>query len=164
MRESGRRGEPDPCQAAVIAELAGADGIAVELKRSRKQIRDRDLYLLKGVIKTRFIVEMPPVDELIDKVLDVKPWLVVFGVEQTDADGPLLPFDFKSTDIDFSQLVTRFSGEGITVGFFVEPDSDQIKGASKTGAAVAMINCGRYSAARTIAEAQTELDRIDRAA
>jgi pyridoxine 5-phosphate synthase len=62
MREIRHLNEPDPAQAAVLAELAGADGIAIQFRRDRKYIRDRDLYLLKGITKTRLTIEMPPTD------------------------------------------------------------------------------------------------------
>ncbi|MFH2048136.1 MAG: pyridoxine 5'-phosphate synthase, partial [bacterium] len=53
MREIRRTVEPDPAQIAVLAEMAGVDGITVQVRRDKKYIRERDLYILKGVVKTR---------------------------------------------------------------------------------------------------------------
>jgi len=76
LREVRKRREPDPAQAAVLAEMAGADGIAIQLRRDRKYIRDRDLFILREVVKTRLTIEMPPTDEIIARVLEVKPAMV----------------------------------------------------------------------------------------
>jgi len=155
--------EPDPVQAAVLAELAGADGIAVQLVPNRRFVRDRDLYLLKGVIKTRFTFEMPPTDELTDKALEVKPWMVTFVSDQLGGDNGVLPVDLTSVETDFGDISARLSAVGVQVGYFIEPEEDQVKRASKLGAATVLINCSGYSNARTVDDAQRELDRIDSA-
>ena len=77
LRSVRRLNEPDPAQAAVLAELAGADGIGVQLRRDRKYNRDRDLFILKSVVKTKLVVELPPADELIDLAVEIKPWMVI---------------------------------------------------------------------------------------
>ena len=163
MREVRRLGEPDPCQAAVLAELAGADGIAVQMQRHRRHVRDRDLYLLKGIVKTKLAVEIPPVDDVIEKILEVKPYLVTFVADHADTDAAVSPIDFNAAAVDFGSLAAKFSAVGVSVAFFIEPDPEQIRGASKSGASAVLINCSRYAGARTLNEAQSELDRIDRA-
>jgi pyridoxine 5-phosphate synthase len=163
MRELGQLNEPDPAQAAVLAELAGADGISIRLWRNRKHVRQRDLYLLKGVVKTKFTIEMPPTDEYIQQALEVKPWGVTFAADQTDSSRPMVPNEPDTASVDFSDITSRFTTAGVNVCFFVDPDEDQIKKAAKAGSSAVFINCAGYTQARTIEEAQTELDRIDRA-
>lgn len=164
MRETRRLSEPDPAQAAVLAELAGADGIAIQLRRDRRYVRDRDLYLLKGIAKSKLTLEMPPVEETIAKALEVKPWMVTFLADHADTSTPLSPIDFKTASVDFGQIADRLRGVGVNVGFFVAPDADDIRGAAKAGAAAVLIDCSGYTEARTLAEAQAELDRVDQAA
>ncbi len=164
LREIGGLAEPDPAHAAVLASLAGADGIAVQLRRSRRLIRDRDVYILKGIVKTKLTLEIPPVNELIETALEVKPWMVTFGVDQVDGDGPISPIDLDVADIDLRDTVARFKGVGVHVGFFVEPKPDQIKGVSKAGGGAVLLDCSGYSNAQTVEQAQEELDYIDRAA
>jgi len=89
LREVRKLKEPDPAQAVVLAELAGADGIVVQLRQDRKYIRDRDLYVLREVVKTRLTVEMAPVDENIDKALEIRPWMVTLVADHTDSDTPV---------------------------------------------------------------------------
>ena len=163
MRELNRTSEPDPAQAAVLAELGGADGIVVQLRRDRKYIRDRDLYFLKGVVKTKLMVEMPPVDDIIDRMLEVKPWMVTLVADHADSDTPVSTIDFTAAPVDFRDITARFTAVGVNVCFFVEPEPEQIKSAAKAGASAVLISCSGFTGAHTLDDAQAELDRIDRA-
>ena len=156
--------EPDPAQAAVLAELAGADGIAVQLRRDRKHIRDRDLYILREVVKSRLTIEMPPVEDIITQMLEVKPWMVTFMADQPDCDAPPAGINFAGAPIDYSDSVTRLSGVGVNVGFFIEPEVEAVKGAAKAGAASVLLNCSVFTGARSLSEAQEGLDLVDAAA
>jgi pyridoxine 5-phosphate synthase len=163
LRSVRRLQEPDPAQAAILSELAGADGVAVQMRRDRKYIRDRDLYVLKSIVKTKLIVELPPADELINLALETKPWMVILVADHADSDSPVSPIDFDNAAVDFGDVTDRLKGVGVNVGFFVEPDGDGIKGAARAGAASVLINCSGYTEARTLENAQGELDGIDRA-
>jgi pyridoxine 5-phosphate synthase len=163
MREFSQMGEPDLLPGAVLAEIAGADGIAVQLRRDRRVVTGRDLHLLKAAVKTKLIVFMPPVDELIERLREVKPWMVVFVSDQPNVDNLPGTIDFHNTPVDFAPLVAQLEGEEMSVGFFVSPDPNEIKGAEKAGASAIVINCQRYTTARTVDEAQAGLDEIDRA-
>lgn len=164
LREVRKLREPDPAQAAVLAELAGADGIVVQLRRDRKYIRERDLYILREVVKTRLAVEMAPADTMIEKALEVKPWMVTLVADQPDSDVPVAGIDFNTAAIDFGDIVTRLKGVGTNVCFFIEPDTDSVKGAARAGAAAVLLNCSVFTRARTLEDAQEGLDMIDRAA
>lgn len=164
LREVRRMKEPDPAQAAVLAELAGADGIAIQLRRDRKYIRDRDLYILREVVKTRLILEIPPTEDIIAKALEVKPWMVTFVADHADSDASVSGIDFTNAPIDFSDIVERFRGVGVSVCFLIEPSSDAVKGAHRAGASAVLINCTEFTDARTLEQAQSGLDNIDSAA
>ena len=49
---------PDPVEAALIAEVAGADGITVHLREDRRHIQDHDVFRLKETITTKLNLEM----------------------------------------------------------------------------------------------------------
>ena len=164
MRAARGLSEPDPAQAAVLAEIAGADGIAVQFRRDKKYIRERDLYILKGIVKTRLAVEMAPSEDVIAKVLEIKPWMVIFAADHADSNTPMSPIDFDSSSVDFGDTVNAFSGVGVNTSFYIDPTTDAVKGAARAGAAAVLLNSAGYTGARTIEEAQQELDRIDRAA
>ena len=67
LRQARGGSEPDPIEAAVLAELAGADGIVVHLREDRRHIQDRDLTLLREIIKTKLDLEMSA-DDTIAKI------------------------------------------------------------------------------------------------
>ncbi|UCD63800.1 MAG: pyridoxine 5'-phosphate synthase [Candidatus Zixiibacteriota bacterium] len=163
MRSVRRMAEPDPAQAAVLSELAGADGISVRVRRDRRYIRDRDLYVLKNVVKTKLIVELPLADELIEQALEIKPWMVLFVADHADSDSPVTTIDFAAAPVGFNEVCDRFKGVGVNTGFFIEPEADDVRGAARAGASAVLFNCSGYTQARTLEEARGELDRIERA-
>ena len=164
MRAVRHTKDPDPLHAAVLAELAGVDGISVQLRRDRKFVNDRDLYLLKGSTKTRFVIETPPADDTIDRVCDLKPDTVVLVADHADSDTPFSTIDFNLADVEFRDIVARLHGVETSVSFLIEPEIDQVKGAAKSGANAVMLDTKAYSMARSVEDAQRELDRIDEAA
>jgi pyridoxine 5-phosphate synthase len=164
LRETRKQREPDPAQAAVLAELAGADGIAIQLRRDRKYIRERDLYILREVVKTKLTIELPPADEMIARAIEVKPSMVTIVADHTDSGSPVSGIDFQAAAVDYSDVTMRFKAAGVAVCFFIEPDSDNVKGAARAGGDAVLINCGGFTYALTVEEAQRELDRIDAAA
>lgn len=164
MRAVRRLGEPDPAQAAVLAELSGVDGIAVQIRRDKKYIRERDLYLLKGVVKTKLIFEMPPTEEAVDRALEIKPWMVILAADHADSDSPISPLELTDAEINYSNITNQFIGVGVNVGYFIEPDVSQVKAAAKLGASVVLLNCSSYTYAKNIEDAQRGLDMIDKVA
>ncbi len=164
LREVRGQREPDPAQAAVLAELGGADGVAIQLRRDRRHVRDRDLYVLREVVKTKLTIEIPPTDEIIERALEVKPAMVTFVADHADPTLPVSGINLADNTINFSDAAGRFHGAGIAVCYLVEPDPDSIKGAVKNGADAVLLNCAGFTEARGMDEAQHELDRIDTAA
>ena len=73
IREARKTNEPDPIHAAVLAELGGADGITIHLREDRRHIQDRDLRLMREVIKTKLNLEMAATSEMVNIALEVKP-------------------------------------------------------------------------------------------
>ena len=73
IRQARQTTEPDPVEAAVICELAGAFGITIHLRGDRRHIQDRDLRLLRQTVKTKLNVEMAPTREMIDIACEVLP-------------------------------------------------------------------------------------------
>src|SRR5215207_5890296 len=82
-RYAGRdRGEPDPIEAALICEAAGAHGITAHLREDRRHIQDRDVWRLRELIKTRLNLEMANAEEIIEIGLKLKPEIVCLVPER----------------------------------------------------------------------------------
>ncbi len=164
LREMRHIGEPDPSQIAVLAEIAGVDGVVVSLHRDRRYIRERDVYLLKGIIKTKLTIEIPPVEDIVETILEIKPWMVTIVADQADSTTPMAPFDFNTVPVAMNDIVDRLKGAGINVSFYIDPEPEQVKSAGRAGANGVLLSCSRYTEARSLETAQEELDKLDRAA
>jgi pyridoxine 5-phosphate synthase len=163
IRQARRGEKPDPVYAAVICELAGCDSIVCHLREDRRHIQDRDVYLLKKVVKTRLNLEMALAEEIIKIALDVKPdqvTLVPEKREELTTEGGL---DVVKNFEKIKNSVRRFKDAGIKVSLFIEPDEKQILTSKEVGADFIELHTGRYADAKTEEEAVAELQKISKA-
>ena len=163
IRQARRGKKPDPVYAAVICELAGCDSIVCHLREDRRHIQDRDVYLLKKVVKTRLNLEMALAEEIIKIALDVKPdqvTLVPEKREELTTEGGL---DVVKNFEKIKNSVKRFKDAGIKVSLFIEPDEKQILTSKEAGADFIELHTGRYADAKTEEEAVAELQKISKA-
>lgn len=137
--------EPDPVEAALIAESHGADGITAHLREDRRHIRDEDLFALKERIQTRLNMEMAATREMIGIALEVKPYLVTLVPERREeltTEGGLNVAGIKES---LKQDIRILSGAGIRVSLFIEPLLEQIEAAHETGAHMVELHTGEYA-------------------
>ncbi len=140
---------PDPVTAAALAEVAGADGIIVHLRQDRRNIKDRDVRILRSIVQSKLILEMATTSEMVGVALDIKPDLVTLVPEtreESTADGGL---DLIVHSADIAETVATLQNSGIPVGLLVDPEPEQIKLAHKSNAAIVEIHTGTYCEAKT---------------
>ena len=163
VRQARGGAEPDPVAAAFLAELGGADGITIHLREDRRHIQDRDLRLLRQTVKTKLNLEMAATDEMVRIALEVKPEMCTLVPEKrqelTTEGGLDVRFNLEIV----SGAVDRLQDGGINVSLFIDPDSDQIKAASKAGADCIEIHTGAFAAAREWKVQEQELIKIENA-
>ncbi len=155
---------PDPVQAALMAEQAGADGITAHLREDRRHIQDRDLFLLKETLQTRLNMEMAVTDEMIGIALKVLPYaccLVPEKREELTTEGGL---EIAGNISRMKDACTSLTTAGIEVSLFIDPDKVQIDAAVAAGAPVIELHTGCYADADTPEEKNLELIRIIEAA
>lgn len=76
LRQARGVNYPDPVEAALLCEQAGADGITLHLREDRRHIQDDDVYRMKPLLKTRMNLEMATTEEMLNIALEVKPeWI-----------------------------------------------------------------------------------------
>lgn len=160
LRQARRGVEPDPVTAAQLAELAGADGIIVHLREDRRHIQDRDLYLLKELVKTKLNLEMAATGEMLEIALKVKPHMVTLVPERREELTTEGGLDVVSRRNELKGFIDRLHQGGIVVSLFVDPEPDQIKAAKRAGADIVEIHTGPYSECRTKEEEDREFLRI----
>ena len=164
LRQARKGIEPDPVAAAVLAELAGADGIIAHLREDRRHVQDRDLRLLREIVSTTLNMEMAATDEMQRIALVTKPdycTLVPEKREELTTEGGLE----IASRIDFLKTyISRLQEQGIKVSFFVDPDEQQIAASRKAGADIVEIHTGTYANAATEKDRTREWEKIAEAA
>ena len=140
--------EPDPVWAAVEAGLAGAHSITVHLREDRRHIQDRDVRLIRQVIRTPLNLEMADVPEIVAIAEELKPAEVCLVPEQrqevTTEGGLNVVAALKS----LTRTTARLNKAGIDVSLFVDPDERQIKASADAGADIVELHTGTYANTR----------------
>jgi pyridoxine 5-phosphate synthase len=160
VRQARQTIEPDPVWAAVLAELAGADGITVHLREDRRHIQDRDLWALKSTVQVKLNLEMAAEDEITQIALDVNPeqaTLVPEKREEVTTEGGL---DCIAQQERVEQCAGRLMAAGIEVSLFIDPDEKQIEAAKLMGVQAVELHTGRYADAETEAQQKQELQNL----
>jgi pyridoxine 5-phosphate synthase len=163
VRQARLIGMPDPVEAAMLAEAAGADGITVHLREDRRHIQERDVALLRERLTTKLNLEMAATTEMTERARQFRPDDVCLVPErraELTTEGGL---DVRSNRAQIGVTVARLQAVGIRVNLFVDPDEQQIEVSREIAAHGVEIHTGAYSNASG-AGAVVELDTIRRAA
>ncbi len=147
IREARKTFEPDPVQAALLCEKAGADGIVCHLRKDRRHINDDDLNELKRSVTTRLNMEMSTDEEIVRIACRVKPrqtTLVPENRQEITTEGGL---DVVRNFDRIKEVVERLLAEGIEVSLFIDPEKEQIEKTVLTGAKKLEFHTGRYAEA-----------------
>ena len=160
IRQARRGVEPDPVHAAVLAELAGADGITIHLREDRRHIQDRDLRILRETVKVPLNLEMAASDEIIAIALDIRPEMATLVPERREELTTEGGLDVKGNRARVKDAIKRLKEGGIFVSLFVDPDLEQVKESSKAGADAVEIHTGAYADSRTYDATQREYEKI----
>ena len=165
LREARYRGrgagEPDPIEAALICEAAGAHGITAHLREDRRHIQDRDIEKLRQVVKTRLNFEMANSPEIVRIALKIKPDVVCMVPEsrqEVTTEGGL---DVVAHLAALKETRQRLNDAGIEVSFFITPDPAQIGASAEAGCQFVELHTGAFSESfNRKRERQVELERL----
>jgi pyridoxine 5-phosphate synthase len=164
VRQARRVSEPDPVQAAVLAELGGADGITVHLRHDRRHVQDRDVEILRQVVKSRLNVKMAATQDMVRIALTVKPDQVTLVPERREEITTEGGLDVVLNSVQLRPIVKTLSEGGVEVSLFVDPDLEQVKEAHKIAARVVELNTAPYAEARNARSREAALRRLGDAA
>lgn len=148
IRQARRTVEPDPVAAAVLAELAGADGITVHLREDRRHIQDRDVRLLRQTVRTHLNLEMAATDEMVSIALEVRPDYVTLVPERREEVTTEGGLDIAGQLERMKQVVGKLQDAGIPVSLFIDADPQQIEAATATQALFIELHTGQYAEAK----------------
>jgi len=164
LRQARRAKEPEPIAAALLAELAGAEGITVHLRKDRRHIQERDLEILRATIKTKLNLEMATNEEIVKIALRVKPGLATMVPEKEEEITTEGGLDFSRNDSRLKEVISLLHDRKIMVSLFIDPTSSNIKKAHRYNSDTVEIHTGHYAEAKNELEIATELEKIAGAA
>jgi len=160
LRNARGEDQPDPVTAALIAEEAGVYGLVVHLREDRRHITERDVRLLRELVKTKLDLEMAANEEIIKIACDVGPELATLVPEKRQeltTEGGLNVIDNISL---IKETITELHNSDIEVSLFIEPDLKMIDTAAEINADIIEIHTGIFANAVDEEEQFDELDRI----
>jgi pyridoxine 5-phosphate synthase len=163
LRQARHTVEPDPVAAAVLAELAGADGITVHLREDRRHIQDRDVHLLRQTVRTHLNLEMAATDEMVAIALEIKPDYVTLVPErraEVTTEGGL---DVAGQVEHLKSVVSTIQAAQIPVSLFIDAVADQIDASAHTGAQFIELHTGPYAEAKQESDRHRELGGLTQA-
>jgi len=162
IRQARRTVEPDPVAAAVLAELAGADGITVHLREDRRHIQDRDVRLLRQTVRTHLNLEMAATDEMVKIALEICPDYVTLVPERREEVTTEGGLDIAGQQQRMQQVVGQLQSAHIPVSLFIDADPTQIQAAAATEALFIELHTGQYAEAKTEEHRAKELETLAR--
>ena len=160
VRQARLATEPDPVAAAMMAELAGADGITVHLREDRRHIQDRDLRVLRKTVKTCLNLEMAATKEMFEIALEVKPDMVTLVPEKRQELTTEGGLDVRGHTEHLKKFVGGLRDASIPVNLFIDPSPDAVKAAHRIGADGVEIHTGSYAEARVRKDREAEIKRV----
>ncbi|MEH2278624.1 MAG: pyridoxine 5'-phosphate synthase [Nostoc sp.] len=157
IRQARRTVEPDPVAAAVLAELAGADGITVHLREDRRHIQDRDVLLLRQTVRSHLNLEMAATDEMLAIALDIKPDYVTLVPEKREEVTTEGGLNIVGQLARIGEIVDKLQSANIPVSLFIDAESAQIEASVKLQARFIELHTGQYAEAKDETNRQREL-------
>jgi len=147
LREARGEEEPDPLEAARLAEKAGAHGITVHLREDRRHIQDHDVFALRKMVETKLNLEMAATPEMVKIALKVKPDQVTLVPEKRQEVTTEGGLNLKTNPTRFQKAIDRLQAKGIPVSLFIGPEPSTIQMSARMGATFIEIHTGEYSRA-----------------
>lgn len=160
LRQARGTRYPDPVQAAIEAEQAGADGITLHLREDRRHIQERDVERLSDILLTKMNLEMAVTEEMLQMAEKYRPsdcCLVPEKRAELTTEGGL---DVAGNLPKMQAACQRLAAADIAVSLFIDPDKSQIDAALDCGVPVIELHTGRFAEAENRTIAAQELQHI----
>ena len=160
LRQARGTTYPDPVNAALICEQAGAEGITLHLREDRRHIQDDDVRRMRPLLKTHMNLEMAVTAEMVEFAKEIKPHHVCFVPEKRQEVTTEGGLDVLGHFEEVKAATQALTAIGCEVSLFIDADIAQIDAAIACGAPTIEIHTGAYADAKTAEAQQHELERI----
>lgn len=124
---------PNVVEAAIKAELFGAQGITIHPRPDERHIRYQDAYDLKEVVTTEFNIEGNPIESFMNLVLKLKPEQVTLVPDAEDAITSNAGWNTSKHKDYLTDIISEFKRNGIRTSIFLDPNPNLIESAAATG-------------------------------
>lgn len=164
LRQARGTRYPDPVQAAIEAEQAGADSITLHLREDRRHIQERDVEMLSDILQTRMNLEMAVTEEMLAIAARIGPadcCLVPERRAELTTEGGL---DVAGQQPRLRDACQRLAEAGVRVSLFIDADPRQVEAAHAVGAPCIEIHTGHFADASTVVAQRAEFEKIRAAA
>ncbi len=160
LRQARGTTYPDPVNAALMCEQAGAEGITLHLREDRRHIQDDDVRRMRPLLKTHMNLEMAVTDEMVAFAKEILPQHVCFVPEKRQEVTTEGGLDVVGHFDDVKKATQELVALGCDVSLFIDADFAQIDAAVACGAQTIEIHTGAYADAESAEAQQAELERI----
>lgn len=160
LRQARGTRYPDPVQAAMVAEEAGADSITIHPREDRRHIQDRDVLLMRQTLNTRMNLEMAVTDAMMDFAEQVKPQCICLVPEKREELTTEGGLDVEGQEDRIARACERLARTGAEVSLFIDPAPAQIDAAVRCGAPVIELHTGEYAEAEHPADVERTFKAI----
>lgn len=160
LREARKENFPDPIAAALIAENAGVDGIVCHLREDRRHIKDRDVELLKQVVKTHLNLEMANTKEMVEIACKVLPNMATIVPEKRQEITTEGGLDVIGNFESLKENVAKLKENGIVVSLFIDADEEQIRASKDVGATVIELHTGTFANTKNKVDQKNEVEKL----
>jgi len=161
LRQVRKARDPEPVASAILAELAGACGITVHIRGDRRHVQERDLYLLREVIRGKLNVEAACTPDALKVMNAVRPDQVTLVPERDDELTTEGGLDLKSQQTQVGEYLALYREAGIPVSLFINPDVETVKIAGKLGVKVVEFNTLAFAGAVDEGTREDEAKRLN---
>jgi pyridoxine 5-phosphate synthase len=162
VREARMGSDPDPVTIALMAEAAGAGGVALHLRGDRRHVQERDLRLLRELSKTSFELQISSAEESLGFALASRPDVATI-VQEADGSAST-SIDLVALEDSLRETVAALKRADVGVSFFIEPDLNQVKTASRIGADRVELRAHKFVKAFKSSDEEREMDKMASAA
>lgn len=145
VRQARRSTQPDPVEAAVACEDAGADGITAHLREDRRHIQDDDIHRLAATVRTVLNLEMACTLEMLDIAIALGPHQVTLVPERREEITTEGGLDLSHSPRDLAAGIARLIDAGIRTSLFIDPTRDAVRTSRDLGADAIELHTGQYS-------------------
>ena len=161
VRQARRSDEPDPVEAALLCEQAGAQGITAHLREDRRHIQDDDMERLMAAVQV-LNLELATSPDVLALACRLRPYqatLVPERREEITTEGGL---DLGRPNPRMRETIRRLEEAGARISLFIDPDLRTVDAAKDLGVPAIELHTGRY--ANSWRQSNTALEELRRAA